>query len=110
MAGIDPDITIEARVTITFFGIPIVRTFTMTTPLTGLQNAQGADTALTAEIATYIQDVATKLNTALQSGDSDAAVQQIADDLEADATALKNADPLNPPTVVVPSNPVTPSS
>jgi hypothetical protein len=71
------------------------KSFIMSTPLPGLANAQSADSALTTEIATYIEDVATKIQEALAStGDSDAAVQQIATDLLADAANLKNADPV----------------
>ena len=101
----DPVLDISATITITLFGIPIVRTFTMSTPVSGLTNAQNADTALTAEIATYLTDVAAKLSQALASGDSDTAVQAIADDLLKDAATLQAADPMNP---VVP--PVTPGS
>jgi hypothetical protein len=79
------------------------KVFTLTTPApgSGLTNAQAADVTLQQEIATYISDVAKALQAAIAAGgDSDAAVQQIATDMLADASTLEAADPVTgtPPT------------
>lgn len=78
----------------------------MTLPVSGqgLPNAQAALTALQANVATFIADSATAIQNALASaqnpGDSDTAVQAIADGMTALSTQLKNADPiLNPVTI-----------
>jgi hypothetical protein len=94
----DPLVTVTTTVRIDFGGLSTEGYFTMTVPLSGLVNAQNADTALQTEIAQYLTDVATRIAAALAStGDSDAAVQQIANDLLADAQTLQNADPLAVP-------------
>jgi hypothetical protein len=99
MTAPSPELTVTVAVSFTYAGLAIEgKTFTMTTPLPGLTNAQGADTALTAEIAQYITDKANQLAAAIAaSGDSDAAVQQISDDMLADAATLKADDPATPP-------------
>ena len=89
MATVEVEVVITAR-----------KVFVLTTPTpgSGLANAQAADTELQTEIATYISDVATALQNAIAAGgDSDAAVQQIATDMLADASTLQASDPLNPP-------------
>jgi hypothetical protein len=74
------------------------KTFKVSTPIpgNGLTNAQTASAALQTEIATYIGDVATALTNAIAgngpTGDSDADVQAIADQLNADITTLTGAD------------------
>jgi hypothetical protein len=91
------NLTIIADVSFIWNGMVLQgRRFVVTTPVSGsgLTNAQAADAALKAEIATYIQDVATKLQQALAGGDPDSDVQAIADDLNADATTLQQNDPL----------------
>jgi hypothetical protein len=91
------NLTVIAVVSFEFNGLVIEgKTFTMSTPVTGLTNAQSADVAVTAEIAKYIADVATALQNAINNGDN-AAVQAIADDLNKDSATLTAADPLNPP-------------
>jgi hypothetical protein len=94
-----PLITVTVDVGFTFAGLTLKgKVFTLTAPLPGLLAAQGADTALTAEVAKYIADTATAIQDALNTeGDSDAAVQQIATDMLAASAALVAADPLNPP-------------
>ena len=106
----EPHITVTADISFEFAGLQIGRkTFTMTTPLPGLVNAQAADTALQTEIGTYLADVATALLNAINSaGDSDTAVQAIADDLNAQAARLVAADPLNPPATPAGSAPPLP--
>lgn len=95
----DPQVTVRATITLEFAGLQIQgRTFVTTAPLSGLVNAQAADSALTLEIAKYITDTAAAIQNALATaGDSDAAVQQIATDMLADAATLTAGDPLNPP-------------
>jgi hypothetical protein len=75
--------------------ISVRKVFILTTPGSGLVNAQAADAALKTEISTYITDVATAIQNALAGGDSDAAVQQIATDMLADASNLQAADPIS---------------
>lgn len=60
----------------------------------GLTALQAADTALATEVATFLADVVTALQNALGSGDSDAAVQQVATDIQAQITNLQNGDPV----------------
>src|ERR1700729_336741 len=87
--------------------ISVRKVFILTTPGSGLTNAQAADAALTAEIATYITDVATRL----QNADSDAEVQQIATDMLADASTLQTADTaLNAPPAAPPAGGSVPPS
>ena len=95
-------LTVIVDVSFRYAGLTIEgKQFIMTTPVpgSGLTNAQAASAALQTEIATYIADVATALTNALAGGDSDTAVQAIADQLTSDASTLTAADPVtNPPT------------
>ena len=60
----------------------------------GLAELQAADAALATEVAAFLADVVTALQNALGSGDSDAAVQQVATDIQAQITNLQNGDPV----------------
>lgn len=92
------NLTVTIAVSFEFAGLHIEgKTFTMSTPVNGLVNAQAADVAVTQEIAQYITDVATALQNAINGSDN-AALQAIADDLNKDAATLKGADPIPPVT------------
>lgn len=88
------------------------KVFTLTTPLPpGLQAAQAAGAALAAEVAKYIADTAIAITNALNTeGDSDAAVQAIADGMTEQAGILAGADPLNPPSTSAPSSATLPGT
>jgi hypothetical protein len=60
----------------------------------GLSALQAEDTALSTEVATFLADVVTAINNALASSDSDAAVAQVASDIQAQITNLQNGDPV----------------
>jgi hypothetical protein len=96
-------LTITAHVSFQFAGLTIEgKDFIVSTPIpgSGLANAQTASTLLAQEVITYIGNVATALTNALAGGDSDAAVQAIADQLTNDAAELTAADAtlgVNPP-------------
>ena len=106
------DLTFTVTISASYMGLPIQeKVFKVSTPVTpgsGLVNAQAADTALKAEIATYITDVATAIQNAIaQGGDSDAAVQQIATDMLTDAQTLSSSDPVTNPTTTTPTTPTS---
>lgn len=107
-----PLITVTVDVGFTFAGLTLKgKVFSLTTPLPGLVAAQGAGSALAAEVATYIADTATAIQNALNTeGDSDAAVQTIADGMLADAALLQGSDPLNPPATPAGSTPPLPGT
>jgi hypothetical protein len=99
------DLTITAKISFAFAGLSIEgKEFIVTTPIpgSGLANAVTASTLLSQEVVTYIGNVATALTNALAGGDSDTAVQGIADQLTADAAQLTAAD------ASLGVNPVTP--
>ncbi len=102
------DLTITAKISFAFAGLSIEgKDFIVTTPIPGigLQNAQQASTLLAQEVITYIGNVATALINALAAGgDSDAAVQAIADQLNTDVATLTAAD------ATLGVNPVTPDA
>ena len=60
--------------------------------MTALDNLKAADEALKAEVTTFLADIAGRL-----SGSSDAEVQAVADDINAEVAALQGGDPANTP-------------
>lgn len=62
--------------------------------MTALDNLQAADTALKNEVVTFLQDIAARLANAPDP----AAVQAVADDINAQVTALQAGDPGTTPT------------
>ena len=61
--------------------------------MAALDNLQAADAALKAEVTTFLADVAARLANAPDP----AAVQAVADDVNAEVAALQAADPASPP-------------
>jgi hypothetical protein len=106
VASPDNTLTITVHVGFQFAGLTIEgKDFIVTTPIpgSGLTNAVTASTLLSQEVVTYIGNVATALTAALEGGDSDSAVQAIADQLTQDAAELTAAD------ATLGVNPVTPA-
>jgi hypothetical protein len=109
----DPrEIKYTLQISASYRGIQFERqTYTMSTPVSqAMQNAQEASTNLTAGVATYIADTATALKNALagngSTGNSDADVQALADQMTADAASLAASDPITNPAGS--TTPVTP--